>query len=389
VSIYRPVADKPDHPALEHAVLALWEREGTFAALRERNRGGEPFSFVDGPITANNPMGVHHAWGRSLKDLFQRYKAGQGHELRYQNGFDCQGLWVEVEVEKALGLNSKREIEEYGLERFADACRARVAEYADVQTRQSIRLGQWMDWERSYYTFTDPNIAAIWAFLKECERQGWLYTGHRPMVWCPRCGTSLSQHELVDSYRETTHTSLYVYLPLTDEAGRREGEALLVWTTTPWTLPANVAAAVAPDAEYVAVEGGPGLTWVVAERVGEVFGPAAHVRRRARGSELVGRPLRGPLRRAAGPGGRAAPGRRLGRGGPARGVRHRPHRSGLRRGGLRSRAARGAPRARAGRRGGRLPGRLRLAARHAHAGRGPADRRGPGPAWQAACAPSP
>ena len=291
MSTYRPVVEKPDHPALEHAILELWERDGTFERLREQNRGGEPFSFVDGPITANNPMGVHHAWGRSLKDLFQRYKAGQGHELRYQNGFDCQGLWVEVEVEKALGLNSKREIEEYGLARFAQACRDRVAEYAGVQTRQSIRLGQWMDWDRSYYTFTDPNIAYIWRFLKECERQGWLYTGHRPMVWCPRCGTSLSQHELIDSYREITHPSLSVLFPLADA----DGEAIAIWTTTPWTLPANVAAAVKPDALYVGVEAGPGLTWVVSERREAVFGTHARVLETRLGADLVGRPYHGPF----------------------------------------------------------------------------------------------
>ncbi|MDX6376928.1 MAG: isoleucyl-tRNA synthetase, partial [Gaiellaceae bacterium] len=186
---YRPVAEKPDHAAIEHAILDLWEREGTFERLREQIRGGEPFSFIDGPITANNSMGVHHAWGRSLKDLFQRYQAMRGRDQRFQNGFDCQGLWVEVEVEKALGLNSKREIEGYGLDKFMIACRDRVAEYSAIQTRQSQRLGMWMDWERSYFTMTDPNIEYIWLFLKKCAEEGWLYTGHRPMIWCPRCGT--------------------------------------------------------------------------------------------------------------------------------------------------------------------------------------------------------
>ena len=150
-------------------MLERWEREGTFEQLRRKNAGGPTFSFIDGPITANNPMGVHHAWGRTLKDLFQRYHAALGEDQRYQNGFDCQGLWVEVEVEKALGLNSKHEIEEYGLDNFARACRDRVAEYSGVQTRQSRRLGMWMDWERSYYTMTDPNISYIWGFLKVCH----------------------------------------------------------------------------------------------------------------------------------------------------------------------------------------------------------------------------
>ena len=117
--VFSPLADKPDHPALEQEMLAWWDDERIFDRLREQNAGGEKWSFIDGPITANNPMGVHHAWGRTLKDVFQRYKALRGFEQRYQNGFDCQGLWVEVEVEKALGLNSKREIEEYGLAEFA------------------------------------------------------------------------------------------------------------------------------------------------------------------------------------------------------------------------------------------------------------------------------
>ena len=275
--IFSPLPDKPDHNALELEVLELWEREQTFERLREQNRGGPRFSFIDGPITANNPMGVHHAWGRTLKDVFQRYKALRGHDERYQNGFDCQGLWVEVEVEKSLGLNSKREIEEYGLAAFAERCKERVAHFAEVITQQSRRLGMWMDWDADYYTFTDTNIEYIWRFLKEVHRRGWLYQGHRSTVWCPRCGTSISQHELfAGEYRELEHPSLYVRFPLTG----REGEALAVWTTTPWTLPANVAAAVNPGAEYVLRKNG---TWVA-----RALDPDAAAVRTARGQELVG-----------------------------------------------------------------------------------------------------
>jgi isoleucyl-tRNA synthetase len=285
---FAPVPAEPDHVALEHRVLERWDREGTFARLREQNEGGPVFSFTDGPITANNPMGVHHAWGRSLKDLFQRYHAALGQDLRYQNGFDCQGLWVEVEVERALGLNSKHEIEAYGLDRFARACRDRVAEYSGVQTAQSRRLGLWMDWERSYYTMTDPNISYIWGFLKICHERGWLYQGHRPMVWCLRCGTSLSQHEVTatDSYRDIVDESLYVRFRFTDVAG----ESLVIWTTTPWTLPANVAAAVKPDAEYVWVEVHGERHVVARDRCSTVFGPDARIAGSVRGEELVGRP---------------------------------------------------------------------------------------------------
>src|SRR2546423_15501116 len=131
---YAPLPPVPDHPALEREMLELWERESTFFRLRERNRGGPTFSFMDGPITANNPAGVHHGHGRTLKDVFQRYKAQRGFDERYQNGFDSQGLWVEVEVERSLGLGSKREIEEYGLAEFARRCRERVAHYSEVLT---------------------------------------------------------------------------------------------------------------------------------------------------------------------------------------------------------------------------------------------------------------
>jgi isoleucyl-tRNA synthetase len=275
----------PDHPALEHEILDWWERERIFTLLRERNRGGPRFSFIDGPITANNPMGVHHAWGRTLKDVFQRYKALHGFDQRYQNGFDCQGLWVEVEVEKALGLNSKRDIEEYGLAEFAERCKERVANFARVITDQSRRLGMWMDWGNDYYTFSDTNIEYIWRFLKVVYERGWLYKGHRSTQWCPRCGTSLSQHEQSgdDKYAELTHPSIYVRFPLKG----RDGEALAVWTTTPWTLPANVAAAVKPDADYALLEDG---TWVALATT-----PDARPRQTVRGEELVGLEYEGPF----------------------------------------------------------------------------------------------
>src|SRR5205823_8543556 len=130
-------------------------------------------------------------------------------------------------VEKSLGLNSKREIEEYGLAEFAARCKERVARFSEVITEQSKRLGMWMDWDNDYYTFSDTNIEYIWRFLKAVHERGWLYQGHRAMAWCPRCGTSLSQHEQIDSYRELTHPSLYVRFPLRE----RESESLVIWTT--------------------------------------------------------------------------------------------------------------------------------------------------------------
>jgi isoleucyl-tRNA synthetase len=281
--VFKPFHDKPDHPSLEVEVLELWEREGTFEQLRRQNAGGPKWSFIDGPITANGSMGVHHAWGRTLKDVFQRYKALRGFDGRYQNGFDCQGLWIEVGVERSLGLNSKREIEEYGLEEFARRCREVVERSSADITRGSKRLGMWMDWGKDYFTFSDTNIEYVWRMLKRVHENGWLYLGHRSTEWCPRCGTSISAHELHGSYQDRADPSLYVRFPLLD----REHESLVVWTTTPWTLPANVAAAVKPDAEYGRRDSG---EWVAVDRY-----PDEAFAERRRGEELVGWRYRGPF----------------------------------------------------------------------------------------------
>jgi len=255
-----------------------------------KNRGGPRFSFLDGPITANNPMGIHHAWGRTFKDVVQRYRALCGYEQRFQNGFDCQGLWVEVEVEKTLGFNSKREIESFGLERFARACRERVLHFADIQTEQSKRLGQWMDWSNSYFTMSDANIEYNFTFLKRCHERGWLYMGHRPMPWCTRCGTSISQHEMLDAYAELTHESVTVALPLLDRPNHR----LLVWTTTPWTLPANVAVAVHPQLDYAECVRADTVYYVAAGLVGR-YSALGQPRRTVKGAELVGLRYVGPF----------------------------------------------------------------------------------------------
>ena len=239
-------------PEEENKILKFWGDNKIFDKLREKNKGKKRWSFLDGPITANNPMGVHHAWGRTYKDLFQRYKAMQGFDERYQNGFDCQGLWVEVEVEKELGFKNKKDIEVYGIDKFVEKCKERVKKYSAIQTQQSIRLGQWMDWENSYYTMSDENNYAIWHFLKVCWQKGYLYKGRDSVPWCPRCGTAISQHEiLTEEYKTITHDSVYVEYPIEG----RNNEYLLVWTTTPWTLPGNVAVAVDPEKEYVQASG--------------------------------------------------------------------------------------------------------------------------------------
>ena len=302
--MFRPVPSRPDLVAMEHDVLELWRERRTFARLRAQLAGKPRWSFLDGPITANNPMGVHHAWGRAYKDLFQRFHAMLGEDQRFQNGFDCQGLWVEVNVERDLGFTSKRDIEAYGIAEFVSLCKQRVLTYAARQTEQSQRLGFWMDWNDpdelrrlseqlaeapwseatiegpngpvtdtvemlvgrlgmpdvggSYFTFSNENNDLIWGFLAECHRRGLLYKGHDSMPWCPRCGTGLSQTEVNEGYQDREDPGLTVRFPLVD----RPGESLLIWTTTPWTLAANVAAAVGPDLEYVLIRQGDASYWV-------------------------------------------------------------------------------------------------------------------------------
>ena len=263
--MFSPVSPRVDFVALEHELLRWWEQAGIVDRYLQRNAGAERrYSFIDGPITANNPMGVHHAWGRTYKDLFLRWRTMQGYRQRYQNGFDGQGLWVEVEVEKEKGFSSKRDIEAYGIARFVEDCKQRVRTYAAIQTRQSQRLGYWMDWDDSYHTMSDENNYTIWHFLKRCHENGWLYQGTDSMPWCARCGTGLSQHEIVtEGYQDVTHTAVYVRFPLTDA----EDESLLIWTTTPWTLTANVAAAVHPEHRYVRVRCGDEIIYLGRKRI--------------------------------------------------------------------------------------------------------------------------
>ncbi|MDO8486647.1 MAG: isoleucine--tRNA ligase [Candidatus Staskawiczbacteria bacterium] len=281
-------------PETEEKILKFWEDNKIFEKLREKNKGKKRWSFLDGPITANNPMGVHHAWGRTYKDLFQRYKAMQGYEQRYQNGFDCQGLWVEVEVEKELGFKNKKDIEKYGIDKFVEKCKERVKKYSDIQTRQSVRLGQWMDWENSYYTMSDQNNYAIWHFLKKCWEKGYLYKGRDSVPWCPRCGTAISQHEiLTEEYKEITHKAIYFKLPVLDK--KFIGAKFLVWTTTPWTIPANIALAVNQDLEYGLYENDGGKLILLKNLAKNVLGSEFVLKKSFKGKALKGLKYEGPF----------------------------------------------------------------------------------------------
>ena len=289
---FSEVSTKVDFPKMERDLLDWWYSAGIVEQYLHRNDGSEDrFSFIDGPITANNPMGVHHAWGRTYKDVFQRYNAMLGKKQRFQNGFDCQGLWVEVEVEKELGLKNKREIEAFGIAEFVERCKQRVWKYSERQTEQSKRLGYFMDWDNSYYTMSDENNYTIWYFLKTCFERGWIYKGHDVMPWCPRCGTGLSEHEIVtEGYQERTHLSVYVAFPLVDEDA-----SLLVWTTMPWTLANQVMVAVHPDFTYVKVRQGEKYYYVAKDALRNALRGDYEVVAELTGAELVGRHYRGPF----------------------------------------------------------------------------------------------
>lgn len=284
---FEPVDLQVDFPKMENGLLAAWEKKGLVKKYLNKNKNSKKyFSFLDGPITANNPMGVHHAWGRTYKDLWQRFKNMQGYRQRFQNGFDCQGLWVEVEVEKELGFKSKKDIETFGVAKFVELCRARAKKYSGIQTEQSKRLGYFMDWDNSYYTLSEDNNYMIWHFLKKCFENGWIYKGNDSVPWCPRCETAISQHEmLTEDYKEITHKSVYLAFPIIGGID----EYVLVWTTTPWTIPANIAVAIDPDIDYSQIEVEKKKYWIAKDAVSRVFaGVKVKELKVVKGSKLVG-----------------------------------------------------------------------------------------------------
>jgi len=305
MSKFKPVDPRPDFVAMENELLKWWYGEGIVEKYLHKNDDSEKkFFFQDGPITANNPMGVHHAWGRTYKDLWQRYKNMKGFKQRFQNGFDNQGLWVEVEVEKDKGFKTKKDIEEYGIEKFVDDCKKRTIDMSIVQREQSKRLGYFMNWgdydgsdysvidenKYSYYTMSSVNNYHIWHFLKKCHDEGWLYKGIDGLPWCPRCGTAISQHEiLTEEYKEVTHTSIFFQLPIKG----KENEYLLVWTTTPWTLSANVAVAVHPELTYAKVKHNDKIYYLAQATLGVLDGEY-EVLDTMLGTELVGWEYVGP-----------------------------------------------------------------------------------------------
>ncbi len=273
----------------EKETLDWWYKQGIVEKYLSRNNNSEKnFSFIDGPITANNPMGVHHAWGRTIKDLYQRYKNMQGFKQRFQNGFDCQGLWVEVEVEKEKGFKNKSDIEKFGVDKFVQACKDRVLKYSDIQTTQSKRLGYFMDWDNSYFTMSEENNYMIWHFLKVLHEEGSIYQGTDSVPWCPRCGTSISQHEIAtEGYKTITHDAVFMKFPVVKNSKVVKDEYLLVWTTTPWTIPADTLVAVHPDVIYALVKDDNEKLWLAKDLVKTVVGSQAEILKEVLGKELI------------------------------------------------------------------------------------------------------
>ena len=290
---------------------------------------------MDGPITANNLMGVHHAWGRTYKDLFQRYHTMLGKRQRYQNGFDCQGLWVEVEVEKELGLKSKRDIEKYGIGQFVERCKERVWKYADLQTKESQRLGYWMDWDNSYYTMSDENNYIDLGLPEELPRARLDLQGPRRDAVVPALRhRHLGARDRHRGYLDRTHTSVYVRFPLTTPG--HEGEALLAWTTTPWTLTSNVAAAVHPDLTYLKVRQGDGVYYLAQGAAATALRGPYETLAEVQGQDLLGLTYSGPFDELPAEAGGEPPRDRLDRRQRRGRDRHRPHRARLRQGRLRA-----------------------------------------------------
>jgi len=259
--MFQPVPSKVSFPELEEAILRFWKEREIFRKSVEARPEERLYSFYEGPPTANALPHIGHVLTRVFKDVIPRYKTMRGYRVPRKGGWDTHGLPVELEVERELGLKSKADIEKFGIEEFNRRCRESVFRYVREWERLTERIGFWIDLENAYITFDPAYIESCWWILKQLWEGGLIYQDYRVTPHCPRCGTSLSDHEVALGYKEDTpDPSIYVKFPLTAEAVRRLGlpgdipAYFLAWTTTPWTLPGNTALAVHPEADYVALE---------------------------------------------------------------------------------------------------------------------------------------
>jgi len=283
MSSFRPVDPKQSFPEMEERIAAGWKEERVFERSLEQREGAEVWSFYEGPPTANGRPGSHHVLSRVFKDIYPRYRAMRGYRVPRKAGWDCHGLPVELEVEKQLGISSKKEIEEYGIEEFNRLCRESVFTYVEEWNRLTERIGFWIDLDDPYVTMDSQYIESVWWSLKELYESNRLYEGHRVSPYCPRCGTALSSHEVAQGYKDVVDPSVYVRFPL-----KTRDASLLIWTTTPWTLPGNYAVALDPDVTYAEVDF-EGENLILAEALVEkVLGEGVVPGKTFKGSELVG-----------------------------------------------------------------------------------------------------
>ncbi len=285
MSTYRPVPAQVDLPALEREVLERWRAEDTFAASLRRTAGAPPWTFYEGPPTANGRPGVHHVEARVFKDVFPRYQTMRGRYVERKAGWDCQGLHVEVGVEKELGISGRREVEAYGVAAFNAACRASVDRHVDDFVAMTQRMGYWVDTDAAYRTMDTSYIESVWWSLQRVFEAGLLVEDQRVAPYCPRCETGLSDHELAQGYETVVDPSVYVRFPLT--SGPWTGDAaLLVWTTTPWTLVSNTAVAVRHDVTYVLATDGTEQLVVAEPLVAQALGDDWTVVDRVKGADM-------------------------------------------------------------------------------------------------------
>jgi isoleucyl-tRNA synthetase len=292
---FKPVDPKQSFPELEQRVLARWRERDVFNRSLAGREGAEVWSFYEGPPTANGKPGSHHVLSRVFKDVYPRYRTMRGYRVPRKAGWDCHGLPVELEVEKALGIGSKQEIEEYGIAEFNQRCRESVFEYVEEWNRLTERIGFWIDLDDPYVTLDNEYIESVWWSLRRLWDDERLYEGHKVVPYCPRCGTALSSHEVALGYEDVEDPSIYVRFRLLGEDGSEDGESLLVWTTTPWTLPGNEAVAVAPDVTYVRAKVGDEVLILAEALVERVLGEGVEIADRFPGSDLVGRHYEGPV----------------------------------------------------------------------------------------------
>ncbi len=290
---WRPVGSGPDWTwvGMEEGVLARWRDEQVFARSMELRAGGEPYVFYEGPPTANGRPGSHHALSRVFKDIFPRFHTMRGRFVERKGGWDCHGLPVELEVEKQLGISGKPEIEAFGIAEFNQRCRESVQGYLDEWERLTERIGFWVDTSAAYRTMDSSYIESVWWSLATLWDKDLIYEADKVVPYCPRCGTSLSSHEVALGYKDVDDPSVYVRFPLVDTRGL----AMLVWTTTPWTLPANQAAAVNPDVTYAEVVVGLEHVIMAEDLVERVLKGAGRIVDTFPGSDLVGRQYTPPF----------------------------------------------------------------------------------------------